>query len=411
MTVTSSSRSAPPEVQGLAAWGHRIFKGENADVLRGELESRVALEPSDAGAWYDLGILHELNFNQEMGLACQARALGLTRVFRLPARRASPGFRLLMFAAPGDIKTNVPVSFLLTDSDVTVDMVYLLPGEPLPDHLPDHDLAMVGVCESDANKPLLAQLETLLPTWPRPYILEPAGIQSMERNNLWRLLESAPGISMPPTIQLDRTQVAALAQGGAQLSELSQPVEFPFLLRPLDSHGGHGLERIEGAAGVSAYLDRNPEEQFFFAPFVDYRGQDGLYHKYRVALLDGTPYLGHMAVADLWMLHYLNAGMELNAGKRAEEAQVFASFDRTFAVRHASAFKALYERTGLEYITIDCSETSEGELLIFEAGTAMVIHDMDSPELFPYKAPNMQRIFRAFRALLEQHARSEGVSV
>jgi hypothetical protein len=402
----SNSRTWPPEFRGLANLAHRIFRGEDPSSLRVALESRVAADPGDAGAWFDLGILHELGFNKAEGLACQARALKLERVFRIPAPRPGPEFKLLMFVAPGDIATNIPVSFLLVDSDVTLDVVFLLPGEPLPDRIPDHDLAMVGICESDANKPFLDQLDAVLPNWHRPFILEPAGIQSMERDHLWRLLDGAPGISMPPTIQLDRSRVAALAhEEGMVLPEPLKAAQFPFLLRPLDSHGGHGLERIDTPSGVSDYLERNQEAEFFFAPFVDYRGLDGLYRKYRVALLDGKAYLGHMAVADLWMLHYLNAGMETDAGKREEEARVFATFDDAFAVRHAAAFNALHERTGLAYITVDCAETREGELLIFEAGTAMVIHDMDPPELFPYKSPNMRRIFRAFRELLERHAR------
>jgi hypothetical protein len=165
------------------------------------------------------------------------------------------------------------------------------------------------------------------------------------------------------------------------------------------------LERIEAPSDISGYLDRHPAKMFFFAPFVDYRLSDGLYRKYRVAMLDGKPFLCHLAIADHWMLHYLNACMDEDAAKRDEEARAFASFDGVFAVRHAAALNALYERTGsLEYITLDCAETKEGELLIFEAGTAMVVHDMDPPDMYPYKSPNMRKIFAAFRELLERHA-------
>jgi hypothetical protein len=137
--------------------------------------------------------------------------------------------------------------------------------------------------------------------------------------------------------------------------------------------------------------------------FVDYRGADGLFRKYRIAFVDGRPFACHMAVANHWMLHYLNAGMEQSAEKRAEEAGWFASFDATFAARHREGFRALHERIGLEYFVIDCGETPTGELLVFEADTAMVVHAMDSPELFPYKRPQMLRVFKAFQDML--HAR------
>jgi hypothetical protein len=382
---------------------HRIFRGDDPSSIITELELRLSADPSDAGAWFDLGVVHELVFDKERGLACQAQALKLSRVFRTPAERDT-GLRLLMFAAPGDIATNVPVSFLLIDSDVTLDMVFLLPNEPSPDDVPDHDLAMIGACQSDANEPVLAQLEAELAEWPRPVLLSPAGIRSMERDRLWKLLDGAPGVCIPPTVMLDREQVRALAEDGAEVPVLSQRLAYPFLLRPLDSHGGHGLERIEAAADIAGYLERHPADKFFWAPFVDYSGEDGLFRKYRVVMMDGKPFLCHVAIAAHWMLHYLNAGMDVDAAKRAEEENAFATFDDVFAVRHAAALRALYERSGSEYITIDCAETRAGELLIFEAGTAMVVHDMDPADVFPYKGPNMRRVFAAFREFLGRRA-------
>ncbi len=406
MTATASAGSAwPPHVLGLAQLAHRVFHGEDLTALGAELEERIAADPSDAGALLDLGLIYEMKLEKEKGLARQAQALGRQRVFRTPATGSGPGLRLLLFVAPGDIATNVPVSFLLMHSDVTLDVVYLLPGQPLPDHLPEHDLAMVGMCESDANAEFLDQMDRLIPSWPRPVLLAPAGIRSMERDRLWRLLEGAPGVCIPPTVLMERGEVAALAQGSLAVPGLPRPAEFPFLLRPLDSHGGHGLERLDAPSEIAGYLDRHPATTFFFAPFVDYRLHDGLYRKYRVALVEGKPFLCHVAIAAHWMLHYVNADMDQDAAKRDEEARAFASFDEVFAVRHAAALAALYERTGsLEYITLDCAETRDGELLIFEAGTAMVVHDMDSQEMFPYKAPNMRKIFAAFRELLARHA-------
>ncbi|MBF0562614.1 MAG: hypothetical protein HQL37_11455 [Alphaproteobacteria bacterium] len=125
-----------------------------------------------------------------------------------------------------------------------------------------------------------------------------------------------------------------------------------------------------------------------------------MFRKYRIALIGGRPFVCHVAVGEHWMLHYLNAGMLDSAEKRAEEARVFATFDDDFARRHAVALRALVERVGLDYFVIDCAETRDGELLLFEADTAMIIHDMDPPDLFPYKSPQMKKVFAAFQAML-----------
>jgi hypothetical protein len=42
--------------------------------------------------------------------------------------------------------------------------------------------------------------------------------------------------------------------------------------------------------------------------------------------------------------------------------------------------------------------------LIFEADNTAVVHNMDPPALFPYKPPQMRRIFDAFVAMLEGRA-------
>jgi hypothetical protein len=142
----------------------------------------------------------------------------------------------------------------------------------------------------------------------------------------------------------------------------------------------------------------------FVTPFVDYRGADGLFRKYRIALIDGAPFLCHMAVSAHWMVHYLNAGMTESAAKRDEEAQAMLSFDAGFARRHAAAFAAFVERIGLDYVALDCAETADGRLLLFEADVAAIVHAMDPPELFPYKPAQMRRVLAAFRDLLAARA-------
>jgi hypothetical protein len=63
------------------------------------------------------------------------------------------------------------------------------------------------------------------------------------------------------------------------------------------------------------------------------------------------------------------------------------------------------ERVGLDYFTVDCAENKRGELLIFEADNTAVVHNMDSPEVFPYKPPQMRAVFDAFAAMLHRRAR------
>ncbi len=82
-----------------------------------------------------------------------------------------------------------------------------------------------------------------------------------------------------------------------------------------------------------------------------------------------------------------------------------AGFDEGFARRHAAAFAQLQAAIGLDYLVIDCAETPDGRLLLFEADVAMIVHAMDPPDLFPYKGPQMRKVFAAFQAMLANAAR------
>ena len=64
-------------------------------------------------------------------------------------------------------------------------------------------------------------------------------------------------------------------------------------------------------------------------------------------------------------------------------------------------------RIGLDYFTVDCAETEDGDLLMFEADNTAIVHDMDPPDIFPYKAPQMRKVFDAFAAMLCRRARQD----
>jgi hypothetical protein len=90
-----------------------------------------------------------------------------------------------------------------------------------------------------------------------------------------------------------------------------------------------------------------------------------------------------------------------DAAKRAEEARFMAGFD-DFARRHRAALEAIFRRTRLDYMCIDCAETRDGQLLVFEIDHAMVVHAMDPEQQFPYKQIHMRKVRDAFRSFLFQ---------
>jgi hypothetical protein len=403
-SAESGAATAAPETMpiGVARLSKMMFDGVDLTPLWRELIGKYIYRRDDAAALMDLATVEQLFGNQEDGLARQAEALDLCRVYRSPLTPAAPSLRLLAFAAPGPLGTNIPLEFLLQDRDIALHTLYVLPGEALPDVLPAHDLAICAVGESDDNQPVLATIEQLIPTWPAPVLNRPEAIALLSRERLHGALRSAPGLDMPMTLRVARGRVAELGAGRCALADILSDGTFPLIVRPVGSHAGYGLARLDDGAAITAYLTERPEAEFYLSRFVDYRGDDGLFRKYRIVFIAGRPFACHMAISDQWMIYYLNAQMKESATKRAEEAEFMAGFDGGFARRHGAALTALAERVRLDYFGIDCAETRDGRLLLFEADIAMIVHAMDDPAIFPYKAPQMRKVFDAFAAMLRQ---------
>lgn len=380
--------SEPPVTGGLADYARLIFEGRDVQPTFQALLARATATPADVGAMLDLSTLLQLAGQREQGLALQADALAHQRHYR---RRIGTGDgpRLLALVAAGDLMASTPVEFLLGGWNGELDLLFLKPDDPPLQAIPEHDIALVAVGESDANAPILATLAAAVRRWPRPILNgAPDAIWALGRDRAPVQLIGAPGLVAPPTQRRARAEVAALTDG------------FPLIVRPVDSHAGAGLEKLDAPNDVPAYLARQPGGAFYVQPFVDYSGPDGRFRKLRVALVAGRPFIVHLAICDHWMVHYLNAGMAEDAGKRAEEAAMMADFETGFAARHARAFAALQAAFGLDYFAIDCAEDHQGRLLVFEADTAMIVHDMDAPDLYPYKPPAMAKLFAAFQALI-----------
>jgi hypothetical protein len=389
---------------GIARLSKMMFDGVDLTPLWRELIGKYIYRRDDSAALLDLAMVEQLFGNLEDGLARQDEALAINRLYRSPFAGSTPALELLAFAAPGDIGTNTPLEFLLEGSDIALTTLFVVPGLPLPDTLPAHDLAIVAVGESDGNAPILAEIDRLIQRWSRPVLNSPAAIPELSRQRLFARLDGVPDVVMPMTRRIGRGDVVKLGAGATALPELLPDGGFPLIARPVGSHAGHGLKKLDDTAAIAAYLGGRPEAEFYFSRFVDYRSADGLYRKYRIVFIGGRPFACHMAITDQWMIYYLNANMKESAAKRAEEAQFMADFDGDFARRHGPALGAIAERVGLDYFGIDCAETVDGALLVFEADIAMIVHAMDSPEIFPYKPPQMRKVFDAFRAML--HARS-----
>jgi hypothetical protein len=392
---------------GFARLTTMAFEGADLRPLRDELLSKLAAGKAQAGEGLDLSLITQLLGDKPTGMAIQAEVLGFHQLYRSPCSSEKPTLRVLALAAAIDMGGNTPIEFLLENSGIELQTLYVVDGVDLPSPLPDHDVAIVIASDSEECIGALRKIDSMAPHWPRPLLNPPRLVRNLDRDKLHGLLDGIAGLEIPATVCLSRAQLSEMIRAKADCPGPEADLNFPFIIRPRGSHAGVGLARVDDAAMAERYLSDRAEQEFFAARFVDYAGQDGLFRKYRIVFVDGRPYACHMAIAERWDIWYLNAGMAFSAEKRLEEERFMRGFDHDFAVRHRSALAALAERVRLDYFTVDCAQNKDGELLIFEADNTAVVHNMDSPEMFPYKAPQMHKIFEAFATMLHRRARCD----
>ncbi len=380
---------------GQAAILRQVYEQADLGPLAAMLIDRASADVADPGAALDLStlLMAQGGLWAEEGRVMQRAASQAQQSYEVVHGDGS-GPRVLALVTPGDFMANTPIDFLLAGSDAVLIQHFVDEETESLDNLPPHDVVFMAVGEGPENAGVLRNLARLLKDYPGRVLNNAPGlIARLSRDRVSEMLAEVPGVLCPPTRRVSRIMLIAAVRSGRFF-------DYPSVVRPVGSHAGKGLLKVKNVNDLNAFLAVSPEDEFYCAPFVDYRGADGMFAKARVVLITGEAFASHMACSQHWMVHYLNAAMETNPGRRATEAAWMADFEAGFVRRHGPAMRAIAEKLGLDYFGLDCAELPDGRLLVFELDVAMIVHDMDSESLFPYKKPAMRRLFAAFVAAL-----------
>jgi glutathione synthase/RimK-type ligase-like ATP-grasp enzyme len=324
----------------------------------------------------------------ELALEHQAVAIALAPVQSTPASERED-YALLVPCAPGPYTANMPADLLFDSRYVTLHRWYLDPAGAVPP-LPGHDAVFVAIGESDEAAGHLRAVERFLATSDRPVLNRPELIARLGRVPLADTFAGARHCRVVTTTRVARDRYAA------------DGFPAPHIVRPVGSHGGHGLERIDDDAQRAAYLASSNAEWLYVAPFIDYSGADGYFRKYRIVFVGGEPFAFHLAISPRWMVHYYNAPMAEHQWMRDEEHAFLARIEDVFTGELAAALRETAELLPLDYVGIDCAIDRDGKLLIFEADNALIIHLLDDPAVFGYKHVYVPRILTALDALVRR---------
>ena len=159
----------------------------------------------------DLSTILMLQGIPDVALVVQAQALQIRRTYELmPELR--PALRLLALMTPGDLMTNSPLAFLVEHSDIALTILYVLPGEPVPTDLPEHDVLYIAIAQFERTNHILLQLQAAASAWTTPLLNRPERIARTCRSRAFQALEGSPGLSMMSTARASRVALQSLGR-------------------------------------------------------------------------------------------------------------------------------------------------------------------------------------------------------
>jgi len=383
-------KGTTPAAEALEATarGRELARAGRLDAALAAFLDAVELDDRVLDAHLGIYEVAQILRRPELALAHQAAAIALAPVQSTPASERQD-YALLVPCAPGPYTANTPADLLFDARRVTLHRWYVDPGgEPPP--LPPHDAIFVAIGESDEAAPLLEAVERFSAGSSRPVLNRPELIARLGRVPLAETFARAEHCRVVATTRLAREAYAA--EGFA----------LPHIVRPVGSHGGHGLTRIDDDVQRTAYLETTPDAALYAAPYVDYRSADGFFRKYRIVFVDGEPFPFHLAISPHWMVHYYNAPMSEHRWMRDEEHAFLADIGSVFCGELGEALRETAQLLRLDYVGIDCAIGPDGKLLIFEADNALIIHLLDDPQLYGYKHRYVPRILEALDAMVRR---------
>lgn len=374
--------------EGHTFYAHVLALRGSMAAARTAYESAVALSPGDFAANWGLFEVDQLLDDNEAALHHQRIALEARSVVSIDALVQPAHTTILELCVAGTFQANIPLDFILDRHRTTVHKLYL-GVHPVPE-LPTYDIIFNTIADAPNVSGALDAAQQFIAGQTRPALNAPALVGLTSRDSIAELFANSPYVA-----------VAATQRAARELVRHLHP-EFPFLIRPLDSHAGNDLAKIDDVDALESYLTATTNaEDFYLSAFIDYRNADGYFRKYRIVFVDGVAYPVHEAISPRWMIHYYNAPMAENAWMRDEEHAFMRDMRSVFTGPAAAGLQEIAQRLPLDYFGIDCSIAADGRVLLFEASTAMIVHMRDPIDLYPYKAEYVPRVIRALEQLFD----------
>ena len=372
--------------------GNTYLDTDELELARKHFERALELEPAQPEAhqgmsyvFARLGDERSARRHRDLGFRDRAVAAFPFRGQARPIRAV-----LLVSAAGGNIGT----TDLLDDRMFATTRIfaeYFDRSAPLP----EHDIVFNAIGDAERCIDGLVSASALLAATDAPVVNPPARVRETSRIAVCERLRNIPGLLTAAARPVSRAQ----AGEGAR---------FPLLLRAPGFHTGHHFVRIDRADQIARAVEALPDGDLIAMNYLDGRGSDGMYRKYRVMLIDGRLYPLHLAIGPDWKVHYFTADMAHNTAHQEEERGFLGDMEGTLGSGAIAVLEEIQRRLGLDYAGVDFGLDADGNVLLFEANATMTVPSREVNVQLAYRVPYHERVINAVRLMLQRKAKSAG---
>jgi hypothetical protein len=308
-----------------------------------------------------------------------------------PYRGAGSGIPLLLLVcARGG---NIPTELWINDRRFTIHAVYPEFYDPRV-ALPPHALVVNAIGDADLCPLALSRCEEVLAHSRAPVINRPIRVQATGRAQIARRLGVIPGVKAP---RIDTVHPNAVLT--------ADNLQFPLLLRRPGFHTGEHFVYVSNRAALPKAIDSlSAGQDLLLISYLDARGADGMWRKYRVMFVDGVLYPLHLAISTDWKVHYFSSAMAQSPVFREEERRFLEDMPAALGAAAMAALRQISVALDLEYAGMDFGLAADGSILLFEANATMVVFPPSGDSMWDYRRAAIDAVLEAAGAMLAKRA-------
>jgi len=367
--------------------------GEHA-AARQAFDSALALEPAYREAMRGIAVIAEREGELEDAERVWRRGFPSGSVEVSPFRGSGEPVRVLYLTSA--LGGNIPMQYVFDDR--TFEVATLI-AESVPPQviLPPHDVVFNAIGDADRCERALTFAQCICAQTNAPIVNDPARILETTRLRNSERLRELPGVITAHMAVLAAVDLCAV---DASDKLAAAGLAWPILLRSPGFQTGEHFERVDGPGDLARCVAELPGPVLLAIEYLDSRGADRMFRKYRVMTIGGRLYPVHLAISEGWKVHYFRSSMAESAGYRTEEAAFLTDMHGVLGERVIDALQRIAAILGVEYGGIDFAVRPDGKVVVFEANATMVLVPPKADAHWDYRRRAFADAIEAARVVL-----------